>query len=133
MELSDTAALQLVVRGHVQGVGFRPFVLRLARQCRLGGRVYNDPVGVCIEVEGREEDVAAFRRRLVSNVPPAAHLDAVSVSELLPTGRDSFVIDPSSPAGTPLVRVPRDLALCADCRRDVEEAGNRRHSYPFTN
>src|SRR5262245_59524031 len=125
-------ARRLLVRGQVQGVGFRPFVYRLARQCRLGGRVYNDPAGVCIEVEGEPGNIASFQSRLLSEAPAPARIDGFDDKPIPPTGQASFVIFFSTPAARPLVRVPRDLAVCPDCIRDVEEAINRRHGYPFT-
>src|SRR5262245_3993878 len=71
------AALRFVVCGLVQGVGFRPFVYRLALRCGLAGRVFNDPAGVCIEVEGQAAALEQFRRLLSAEVPPAAHVDSI--------------------------------------------------------
>src|SRR5262245_36088588 len=73
------AAVRLLVRGHVQGIGFRPFVYRLARQSRLGGRVCNMSAGVVIELEGPPDAVDRFRERLVSEAPSAAKIDEVLV------------------------------------------------------
>ena len=86
-------ARRLLVRGQVQGVGFRPFVYRLARQCRLGGRVYNDPSGVCIEVEGEPANLASFQARLLGEAPAPARIAAISSR-----------FGPYSPGGRPPAR-----------------------------
>jgi len=117
----------------VQGVGFRPFVHRLAVQCRLAGRVANTTDGVVIELEGDENDVARFRRRLTADAPPPALVAAVNVESAPIAGRTKFAIDASDAEGGVGIRVPPDLALCAACRRELFEPGNRRHRYPFTN
>lgn len=125
--------LRLLVRGQVQGVGFRPFVYRLARQCRLGGRVFNATAGVAIEVEGAAADLADFRQLLLNTAPVAAQIDGLTVEPLQPAGRTSFAIEASEPLAAPVVRVPRDLATCDDCRRELFDPADRRHGYPFTN
>jgi hydrogenase maturation protein HypF len=125
--------LRLLVRGQVQGVGFRPFVYRLARQCRLGGRVFNATAGVAIEVEGSAADLADFRQLLLDTAPAAAQIDGLTVEPVPPAGRTSFAIEASEPLAAPVVRVPRDLATCNDCRRELLDPADRRHGYPFTN
>jgi hydrogenase maturation protein HypF len=127
------AAIRLLVCGQVQGIGFRPFVYRLARQCRLGGRVRNISAGVLIEVEGPPEALARFRERLVPEAPAAAEIDEVLTQPMPPAGRSLFTIQVSDPSGPPHVRVPRDLAICAECQREIFDHANRRRNYPFTN
>jgi hydrogenase maturation protein HypF len=130
---STCAALRILVRGQVQGVGFRPFVYRLARQCRLGGCVRNVSAGVVIELEGAPECLAHFRDRLVPEAPAAAEIDELFVESIAPSGHSLFTILASASPAPPQVRVPRDLTLCSDCRREIFDSANRRHDYPFTN
>jgi hydrogenase maturation protein HypF len=130
---ASRAAVRLLVRGHVQGVGFRPYVFRLAQRFRLGGRVYNTVNGVVIELEGASEELIRFQERLVAEAPAAAIIDSLSRETAAPVGRSSFAIDPSDSSASPQVRVPPDLAICAECRRDILDPLNRRQAYPFTN
>jgi hydrogenase maturation protein HypF len=123
----------MVLTGQVQGVGFRPFVHRLAHRCRLGGRVHNTPAGVVIELEGTPGNLAQFQERLVSEAPAAAKIEDLLVQPMSPSGRFLFTIHASDSSAPPQVRVPRDLATCADCRREIFEPSDRRHNYPFTN
>lgn len=129
----ETEARFIRVGGAVQGVGFRPFVHRLARQCRLCGSVRNSSVGVTIEIEGLRSNLDEFQKRLREESPFAALIEEVTTQPISVRGRTSFVIDASDSLGQPLVRLPRDLATCPECYRDVFENENRRHSYPFTN
>jgi hydrogenase maturation protein HypF len=127
------AAVRLLVHGRVQGVGFRPFVFRLARQCRLAGHVRNTSTGVLIELEGDPASVASFQDRLTAEAPEAAAIDDLSIEAIPTTGRSAFVIEPSFPSAPPLIRIPHDLATCAECRQDIFDPRNRRRQYPFTN
>ena len=121
------------VSGIVQGVGFRPFVYRLAREYGLAGCVWNDSAGVGIEAEGTAAALDAFAEDVRAQAPLAASVTAVTCEEVSPTGEQGFQILPS-PAGT-LARtlVSPDLAVCADCRREILSDENRRHGYAFTN
>lgn len=123
---------RLRVRGVVQGVGFRPFVYNLARELGLGGFVLNDGRGVAIEVEGAAEAVAAFRRRLAAEAPAAARVDEVVEEEITAFGQRRFVIGASA-EGEVLTLVSPDLAICEECRRELFDAADRRHRYPFIN
>ena len=121
------------VSGIVQGVGFRPFVYRLAERFGLSGWVRNDSAGVGIEVEGAAALLDAFAAALRTEAPRAAAVSSVTFAELPPTGEEGFHILPS-PAGTVArTLVSPDLAVCADCRREILSAENRRHGYAFTN
>jgi len=131
--MTHRTALRLVVRGQVQGVGFRPFVYRLAVRCRLGGSVCNSSAGVVVEVEGPPEDVALFIKRLMFEIPTAARIDGLNAEQIAVADRASFAIAPNAESTSPGVRLPRDLATCADCREDLFAAKNRRCGYPFTN
>ena len=128
---TTTTRLGLRVTGVVQGVGFRPFVHRLAHELGLAGHVGNDPAGVFAEVEGPEPAVHEFARRVRDDAPPLAHVAEVVVTRLPTDGRAGFVIAPS-PAGGPVTTlVPPDVAVCADCRRELFDRDDRRFRHPF--
>ena len=103
------------VDGTVQGVGFRPYVYRLAGELRLGGWVRNDEQGVELEVEGAREAVEAFLERLPAEAPPMAIVERVSAEPRDPHEEHGFVIAPSANAGAPDAMVAPDIATCADC------------------
>ncbi len=130
---------RIEVRGRVQGVGFRPFVYRLARELRLGGSVANNPCGVSIEVEGAAADVETFERRLTAELPPLAVIERVTAARYEAIGQTAFRILPSPVAvdsGNGRVQeahISPDVAVCADCLREVRNPTDRRHGYPFTN
>lgn len=116
----------------VQGVGFRPAVYRLAASLGLSGWVLNGPDGVVLEVEGPEEAVEGFAGRLREALPPLARLDEVSESRISPLGEEGFRVLESETGPRKSALVPPDAALCADCRREMEDPGDRRHRFPFT-
>ena len=121
------------VSGIVQGVGYRPFVYRLAEEYALGGWVLNDSAGVGIEAEGTAAALDAFAAALADDAPRAALVTAVTSQTITPCGERTFRILPS-PAGTRAATlVSPDLAVCADCRREILSAGDRRYGYAFTN
>jgi hydrogenase maturation protein HypF len=121
------------VEGTVQGVGFRPFVYRIATELGLGGWVLNDSRGVLTEVEGDDGAVEEFLRRLVDDAPPLAVVETVEPKALAATGETNFTITESDDAGEPLALVSPDIATCEDCLAEVLDPGDRRHRYPFTN
>ncbi|MFI5142951.1 MAG: carbamoyltransferase HypF, partial [Thermoanaerobaculales bacterium] len=131
-EPAQPARLRLVCRGVVQGVGFRPTVHRLASSLGLGGFVRNDPDGVVIEVEGPPAQVQAFRRELPLSLPPLASLAELATHEVTPQGEHDFVVLTSQGGARRRALVPPDAALCAECRREMENPADRRHRYPFT-
>jgi len=124
---------ELVVEGIVQGVGFRPFVYRLAQDHRLAGWVCNDERGVVIAVEGAPEQVAAFERELRANPPALAVVSRVVGRDVPPTGETGFRIVASQRGEERVATVPADAATCAACRADILDPANRRYRYPFTN
>ncbi len=121
------------VDGTVQGVGFRPYVYRLAGELRLGGWVRNDEQGVELEVEGAREAVEAFLERLPAEAPPMAIVERVSAEPRDPHEEHGFVIAPSANAGAPDAMVAPDIATCADCRAELRDPADRRYRYPFVN
>ena len=125
--------LALSVSGVVQGVGFRPFVLRLAQRLGLAGSVRNAGEAVAIEVEGPDEQLASFRRALVEEAPAAAHVRDVSVEALAALGLVGFHIEASaSTAEAGAVPIPPDTAPCPDCLREIDAPEGRRSGYAFT-
>ncbi len=125
--------LQLRVRGAVQGVGFRPFVYRLARELDLKGFVRNSPQGVTIEVEGPPSKLEEFRARLEAERPPRAVVQRVECEEREPRGEAAFVIETSDAAGAKTALVLPDIATCPECLKEIFDPRDRRHRYPFTN
>jgi hydrogenase maturation factor HypF (carbamoyltransferase family) len=122
------------VSGVVQGVGFRPFVWRLASELGLGGWVRNDSRGVEIEVCGAAEQVQSLITRLEREAPPLARISAVVARDAAPAvhdGRDFVIIDSrSGRAGT---MIGHDTAVCRDCLAEMFEPSNRRWRYAFSN
>jgi len=127
------ARLKLTVRGAVQGVGFRPFVFRLAEQLGLTGWVNNSPRGVFIEAEGPQPVLEKFLLRLGADKPPRSFIQSLESVWLDPVGSQKFVIHPSETGGQKTALVMPDLATCPDCLREMLDPANRRHLYPFTN
>jgi hydrogenase maturation protein HypF len=121
------------VTGTVQGVGFRPYVYRLAGELSLGGFVLNDAHGVLIEVEGNATVVDRFLERLPSEAPPLAVLEQVVVSDQAPSGDESFTIVASVAGEVPDAPVTPDSATCDDCLRELFDPVDRRFRYPFIN
>jgi hydrogenase maturation protein HypF len=131
---APVTASRVAVRidGVVQGVGFRPFVFRLASELGLAGFVGNDARGVVAEVEGDAAAVDAFVRRLSDEPPPLARVTSVDVEVLAPTGREGFAIARSR-RGPPAAPVTPDAATCEACLRELFDPADRRHRYPFVN
>ena len=137
--VSGPAATRLRVdfRGAVQGVGFRPFLYRLATELCLTGWVRNGPAGVTCEVEGADEAVRSFLQRIPDELPPRAAIHGMEPTFLDPEGprpvHQAFVIQQSDTAGAPAATVLPDIATCADCLRELFDPADRRYRYPFTN
>ena len=121
------------VRGAVQGVGFRPFVWRLAHALSLAGWVRNDIAGVFIELEGEEDALREFRRALDDAPPPLARIREILETSVPLTGEHGFHIRPSEDAGARTVLVLPDVATCPACLAEVLDPKDRRYLYPFAN
>jgi hydrogenase maturation protein HypF len=130
---STRVGRRLDLRGTVQGVGFRPWVYRLARDAGLTGRVRNGSEGVTIEAFGPEEALDRFARRLRHDLPPAAFVDTLDWTPIPLEPAGDFVIARSDPGGERRVSIPPDLATCAECAAEIADPADRRHRYPFTN
>ena len=126
-------AYSIKVRGVVQGVGFRPFVYRLARTNRLTGWVLNEEEGVEIHLEGEETTLRTFIEELKTQPPPAASIVALGVAPTEPAGCTEFLILTSQRQRKPTVRVSPDLPVCSDCLREVFDSNNPRFGYPYIN
>ncbi len=135
MTTREATARRVAVRvdGVVQGVGFRPYVFRLAEDLRLSGFVRNDTRGVLIEIEGPDRSVEVFLRRLPGELPPLAQIERTGVAELEPGGGEGFSIGGSDADGGAAALVCADSAPCADCLRELWDPEDRRHRYPFIN
>ncbi|MGV0849633.1 carbamoyltransferase HypF [Mycolicibacterium phlei] len=122
---------RLTVTGVVQGVGFRPFVHRLATDLGLSGFVGNDSSAVFIEVQGDPVTLEEFDRRLRTQAPPLARIDSVTAADLTPLSDTGFRIVPSEQATAAPTPVPPDIAVCDDCLAELFDPADRRYRHPF--
>jgi hydrogenase maturation protein HypF len=125
--------LRVTIRGAVQGVGFRPFVYRLATTLGLVGWVHNSSQGLCLEVEGSRQQLEQFLRCLNQDKPPRSFIQSLESVWLDPVGYTSFEIRHSHAVGDKTALVLPDMATCPDCVHDIFDLANRRYRYPFTN
>jgi hydrogenase maturation protein HypF len=132
MATAQIVGRRIRIRGIVQGVGFRPWVYRIAHSAGIGGRVWNDSAGVAIEAFGDELAMARFAE-LLQTPPRAAQIAAAEWSEVEAGPCEAFTIVDSEVGGRPIVSIPADLATCPDCLAEVLDPGDRRYHYPFTN
>ncbi len=125
--------LKITIRGAVQGVGFRPFIYRLATDMGLPGSVNNSAQGVFIEVEGDHSQLTAFLGRIHQEKPPRSVIQSIDSSFDVPLGYVDFEIKHSESGGSKTTYVLPDIATCPDCLDEVRNPHNRRYRYPFTN
>ena len=119
------------VSGLVQGVGFRPFAYVTAAALALAGMVANTADGVVVEVEGDPDAVREYGRRLRDDAPPLAVVTAVAESEVPAEGGTGFTIAPSTADGPARTLASPDVAICADCLRELRDPADRRYRHPF--
>jgi len=131
--LQSRVRVKIAVRGAVQGVGFRPFVHRLATELALTGWVNNSPQGVFIEVESPRPALEEFLRRLETEKPPRSFIQSLEATWLDAVGFNHFEIRASEDGGGKTALVLPDIATCPDCLREILDPKNRRFRYPFTN
>ncbi len=125
---------RIEIRGTVQGVGFRPWVCRVAREVGIAGRVRNHPGGVTIEAFATAAALQKFLNRLAATVPPAASIEYLSTEPIpFDPAVDGFTIADSQPRGGRHVVIPPDLPVCPDCLAELRDPSDRRFQYPFTN
>jgi hydrogenase maturation protein HypF len=124
----------ILVRGVVQGVGFRPYVFSLARRRSLRGHVLNNATGVLIDVEGEENAIEQFINEIESGPPPLSQIESIERRDDLPLANYlEFRIADSDSAGGKFVTLSADIATCADCLRELFDPRDRRYRYPFIN
>ncbi len=124
---------RIQVRGTVQGVGYRPWVYRLAQSRGIAGRVRNEPGGVIIEAFGAEPEVRSFIERLREDGPRSARVVDLRASDIPYEPVSDFVIEPSESVGFKALSIPPDLATCEACEAEVLDPEDRRYRYAFTN
>ncbi|WP_457678502.1 carbamoyltransferase HypF [Thermovibrio sp.] len=125
--------LRATITGVVQGVGFRPFVYKLAESLGLKGFVLNNELGVVVEVEGEKEKLTLFLKKLSKEKPPAAKIYSITTQFLEPLGYKKFEIRKSKKGGKAQVSVLPDLATCKECLKELFDEKDRRYLYPFIN
>ncbi|HWR13607.1 MAG TPA: carbamoyltransferase HypF [Terriglobales bacterium] len=124
---------RIQITGVVQGVGFRPYIYRLAKECGLAGTVLNDSAGVDVEVEGDAVPVEKFIARVRPEAPPLSKIVTFDVSELPVHGDREFRIVMSHGTQEQKVLISPDVAVCQDCLREMFDPHDRRYKYPFIN
>ena len=124
---------KIIVTGHVQGVGFRPFVYRLASRFRLKGSVQNQSGEVVITCHGDAGAIDGFSRALIAEAPPLSDPHIKNISDADAAKTDSFSIIPSDQSATPDIHIPPDFFTCDDCLQEMNNPQQRRFQYPFTN
>ncbi|ABL00380.1 carbamoyltransferase HypF [Pelobacter propionicus] len=124
--------IRVEVEGIVQGVGFRPFIYRLAARYGISGWVRNTPAGVLLEGEGERSHLSAFLRDISAQAPPLAAISSVHSETISVTGEGGFSILPSS-GGENSAQISPDCDVCEDCLRELFDPRDRRYLYPFIN
>ena len=131
--MDQQAGLRVTVKGIVQGVGFRPFVYKLAQRLSLRGWVRNTNEGVELEANGDEAALQTFLDALRQEAPPLAHIDEITVTRRSPNGHVSFEIKESQVGASGFQPISPDLATCPDCLRELFDPADRHFRYPFVN
>ena len=130
----ERKGVELTIEGTVQGVGFRPFVYRLARRFKIGGSITNTGQGVVIKAEAVAVDLDRFLQALTEETPPLARITAITHRKLpAVTDRKTFTIDASTGDCATHAIIPADIALCDDCLQELLDPTDRRYRYPFIN
>ena len=130
----DRQGVEILIRGTVQGVGFRPFVYSLASRLRISGSVTNTGDGVVIHALGDDDQIAAFSAALANEAPPLARITSITKqpgSTVIEPGQ--FRILASVQSDSARTAIPPDIALCPDCLSELLDPGDRRYRYPFIN
>ncbi|NOT53492.1 MAG: carbamoyltransferase HypF [Deltaproteobacteria bacterium] len=128
----DSPRWRVILRGVVQGIGFRPFVYHLAHECELAGSVRNTAAGVEIDIEGPRAALVDFVRRVHTDAPALARITAATWTEIPALHLPGFHVLPSQP-GEDHTLIPPDLATCSACIQEISDLQQRRFRYPFTN
>ena len=128
-----TEGRRIRIGGTVQGVGFRPWVHRLAGRERVRGRVWNSSTGATIEAFGTAQVLDRFVRLLAASAPPAARIEGIVCETIPPEHLERFEIVRSRRGAERRLAIPPDIAICADCLAEIFDPADRRYRYPFTN
>jgi len=128
-----TESVRITLAGHVQGVGFRPFVYRLAARLGIVGEVRNRLGEVDIVASGMPDVLRRFETQLVTEAPPLSRPVITRIEHIETRRDDEFCIAPSSSDADARIFVPPDYFMCDDCRRELQDPGDRRYRYPFIN
>jgi hydrogenase maturation protein HypF len=123
---------KLLIKGTVQGVGFRPFIHRVASEMGVKGWVRNIGEGVEVEVQADSDMIEMFRERILSDMPPGANIKEIVNKETEYSNHISFEILGSKGIAMPDLNMPPDMCICSECSKDISDKSNRRNSYPFT-
>jgi hydrogenase maturation protein HypF len=129
----DRKRIRFLFSGIVQGVGFRPFIYRIATRHHLSGYVQNRTDGVMAEVEGNDSSIESFIKDVYSELPPLAQIVSLERSEIETTGESGFGIIASVASGETNVHITPDIATCSECLSELFDPSDRRHLYPFIN
>ncbi|MBW1649157.1 MAG: carbamoyltransferase HypF [Deltaproteobacteria bacterium] len=123
------------ISGIVQGVGFRPFIYRLAKQYFLSGEVSNTEAGVCVKIEGEKENIDRFYKDIAQKKPPLSLITNVSIFPAEIKGFKNFLIAESTNKNknSKTALIPQDVSICSDCLTELLNPQNRRYKYPFIN
>jgi hydrogenase maturation protein HypF len=130
---NNTARIRIEVNGVVQGVGFRPFIYRLAHNYHLSGWVMNTSGNVAIEVQGKQANLDGFTDAIKNEAPPVSHIQKISISNIPLTGDVDFKILDSKARDGEYQPVSADIATCSQCLGEIFDPADRRSLYPFTN
>ncbi|MBC7323030.1 MAG: carbamoyltransferase HypF, partial [Acetomicrobium sp.] len=124
-----------LVKGVVQGVGFRPFCSKLAKELKLGGSVQNNSSGVLIELHGDRKSIELFAEKLLYEAPPLAMIQSVEsiYEDEASTDSEDFIIRESEKQDIQKVLIPPDIATCEDCLKEMRDPNDKRYRYPFIN
>ncbi len=131
--LETIISYRVKVKGVVQGVGFRPFVYRLASECSLNGWVLNSSQGVLIHIEGTTANTTRFIENINLQLPPLAKISSIEVEETISENCSDFTIKESIYTLSNTASIPADIAVCPECKSEITNPSDRRHNYPFTN
>lgn len=124
---------RLEIKGIVQGVGFRPFIYRLAKNYNLKGFVFNNTKGVIVDLEGSRSSIENVIREIKEQSPPLARIKGIESKKLPVKGYKNFVIKYSRKEDEKITLVSPDIAICEDCKKELLDPSDRRHDYPFIN
>lgn len=130
---NGTVRAKIMIRGAVQGVGFRPFIFRLAKELKINGSVQNSSTGLFIEAESDRNTIDLFLSRIPLDKPQHSFIYSTETTFLDPIGYSGFTIQESDSTGEPTTLILPDIAVCDECLKEMFDPANRRYRYPFIN